>query len=48
MDPYDHFRFMIAVMLCVLSIFSMTAIFPTASMAGENAAGSHEQGGNAY
>jgi hypothetical protein len=48
MDSDDHFRFMIAVMFSVPSIFLMTATFPAASMARKNAAGSREQGDNAY
>ena len=40
MDPDVHARFGIAVMFSMLSIFSMTATFPAASMALENAAGS--------
>ena len=48
MHPDDHFRSMINVMLRVLAKFLMTAAFPAASMAGKNAAGSREQGDNAY
>jgi len=42
MDPDHHFRFRFAVMFFVLSIFRMTPIFPAASTARENAAGSRE------
>ena len=48
MDPDVHARFRIAVMFSLLSIFSMTATFPAASMARENAASSREQRDNAY
>jgi hypothetical protein len=48
MDPDDYCRSRFAVMFRVLSIFFVTAPFPAASMAGENAAGSCEQGGNTY
>ena len=48
MDPDDHFGFMIDVMFCMLPVFPMTATFPAASTARENAAGSREQGDNAY
>ena len=48
MDPYDHFRFMIAVMFCVLPIFPLTAMFSALTMARKDAADSAEQGGNAY
>ena len=48
MDPDVHARFRIAVMFSLLSIFFMIATFPAASMARENAAGSREQGDNAY
>jgi hypothetical protein len=48
MNPDDHVRCTINVMLCVLAIFLMTSSFPAASMAGKNAAGSREQGDNAY
>jgi hypothetical protein len=48
MDPDDHFRFMIAVMFCVLPIFPMTAMFSALPMPREDAADSGEQGGDAY
>jgi hypothetical protein len=48
MDPNDYCRPRFAVMFRVLLIFFVTATFPAASMARENAAGSCEQGGNAY
>ena len=48
MDPYDHFRFMIAVKFCVLPIFPLTAMFSPLTMARKDAADSGEQGGNAY
>lgn len=54
MNPDDHFRFMIAVMFCLLSVFLMTAIFalivvfPAASTAWKNTAGTREQGDHAY
>ena len=48
MHPDDHFRSMIKMMLRVLAIFSMTVAFPAASMTRKNAAGSSEQGDNAY
>jgi hypothetical protein len=58
MDPYDYcrcrnpdddyrFRRRHDVVFRMPSIFLMTAILSTASMARENAAGSREQGGNA-
>ena len=48
MNPDDHFRFMITVMLRALAVFPMTAILAPLLMAGKNAAGSGEQGYNAY
>jgi len=48
MDPDNYCRPRFAMMFCVLAIFPMTAIIPAASMARENAAGSREQGDNAY
>ena len=47
-DPDDHCSFNFAVMFCVLSIFLTTAIVSAATMAWKNAAGSGEQGDNAY
>ena len=47
MDPDDHFRFMIAVMFCVLPIFPMTAMFSALPVARKDAASRGEQGGNA-
>jgi hypothetical protein len=45
-DNYCRRRF--AVLFCVLSIFLVTVTFATASTARENAAGSRDQGDNAY
>lgn len=48
MDPDNYCRPRFAVMFYVLSIFSVIVTFPAAPTARENAADSHEQGGNAY
>jgi hypothetical protein len=48
MDPDDHCRFRITGMFCVLSIFPISAIALSVSMARKNTAGSSEQGNNAY
>ena len=46
--PDDYCRCRHGVIFPMFSIFLVTATFPAASMAGENAAGSREQGDNAY
>jgi hypothetical protein len=48
MDPDNYCRPRFAVMFFVVSIFRMTAIFPAAPTAREDAADSHEQGYKAY
>jgi hypothetical protein len=45
--PDDYCRCRHGVIFPMFSIFLVTATFPAASMAGENAAGSREQGDNA-
>ena len=48
MDPDVYSRFRIVAVMCVPSVLVMLVIFPAASMARENAAGSCQQGDNAY
>ena len=46
--PDHYYRCRFDMIFCMLSIFPMAVMFLAAAMARKNAAGSREQGGNAY